>query len=260
MTASAMAATGSAFTIRTRAESPALARAAGAVEAAAWVGLGFLNFTRAHGAWYDRLLADYADYQLCLVDDATGYVVAAANCVPFHDDGVDWSGDTLPDTGWDWLVETAHRTRNRRANRLGGLAVSVPAVHRAGGLARRMIAAMRALAQARGLAGPVIPVRPSAKALHPFIDIGDYLAWCDPAGRSFDPWLRSHLACGGRLAGVASRSMVVDEPVGFWETWANRRFDTPGRHAIPGGLVPVEIDLARRRGVYAEPNVWFAYG
>lgn len=242
--------------IRTRAESPALARAAGVVEAAAWLSLGFLNFTRAHYAWYDRLLEDYADYQLCLVDRPSGYVVACANCVPFHYDADD---DALPDAGWDWIVETAHRTRNYAPNRLGGLAVSVPSVHRAGGLARLLIAAMKDLAAERGLAGPLIPVRPSRKAEHPFVGIDEYLQWTDEKGRPFDPWLRSHLACGGRIAGVARRSMTVEEPIGFWEAWTGQRFEETGSHAIAGGLVPLEIDKARGVGRYAEPNVWFSY-
>lgn len=244
--------------VKTRAESPALARAAGVVEAAAWLSLGFLNFTRAHYAWYDALLEDYADFQLCLVDKASGYVVACANCVPFHQDP-DYDPE-LPDAGWDWIVETAHRTRNRAPNRLGGLAVSVPSVHRAGGLARRLIAAMKELAEHRGLEGPLIPVRPSRKAEHPFVTIDEYLGWTDDQGRPFDPWLRSHLASGGRIAGVARRSMTVEEPLGFWEAWTGRRFETAGAHAIDGGLVPLEVDLAKGVGRYAEPNVWFAYG
>jgi hypothetical protein len=53
--------------------------------------------------------------------------------------------------------------------------------------------------------------------------------------------------------------MVVEEPVGFWENWTQQRFERSGRYEVAGGLVPLEIDLERQRGRYAEPNVWVAY-
>lgn len=242
------------YTIRTRADCPSLARAAGVVEQAAWNSLGFLNFTRAHYDYYDALLEHYASYQLCAVSDATGYVAAAANCVPFY-----WEGDKLPPEGWDWIVETAYKTRDRKPNMLGGLAVSVPTVHRATGLARLMIKGMRDLAVSRGLRGPVIPVRPSRKSLHPDVGIADYVNWRDDQGRVYDPWMRSHVSMGGSIIGVAERSMVVEEPIGFWETWAGQRFEGEGRIEVPGALVPVEIDRTRGVGRYTEPNVWFSY-
>lgn len=241
------------YTIRTRAEDPALARAAGVVEQAAWINLGFLNFTRAHFNYYDALLEHFADYQLCAVSDTTGYVVAAANCVPFF-----WDGDELPAEGWDWIVETAYKTRDRAPNTLGGLAVSVPTVHRSTGLAQLMIKSMRDLAIRHGLRGPVIPVRPSRKNLHPNIAISEYIAWQDERGRVYDPWVRSHISMGGRIVGIAERSMVIEEPIGFWETWAGRRVDDD-RLEIAGGLVPVEVDRQRGTGRYAEPNIWFSY-
>jgi len=85
------------------------------------------------------------------------------------------------------------------------------------------------------------------------------LGWQDDKGRLFDPWLRSHAAAGGRIIKPASRSMVVEEPVGFWEMWTGRPFEQSGEYAIDGALVPVSIDLDRRVGRYVEPNVWFAY-
>ena len=71
-------------------------------------------------------------YQLCLVDADTGYPVAVANSVPFACSGP----DDLPAEGWDWVVETAARTKNTRLDMLGALAISVPAVHRSKGYAR----------------------------------------------------------------------------------------------------------------------------
>lgn len=225
-----------------------------AIEQAAWNSLGFLNFTRAHFAYYQELLDQHADCQMCLVDEATGYPVAVANCVPLACDF-----NALPPEGWDWIVETAALGGDKPVNALGALAISVPGIHRGKGLARRMIEAFRELAVKKGLDGVIAPVRPSEKCRHPFVSIEDYLGWTDDKGRAFDPWMRSHTAAGGRIVSVASRSMVVDEPVAFWETMTGRNFAETGEYALDGALVPVSIDVARGIGRYVEPNVWFAY-
>ncbi len=244
------------FVVRTRADCPELKKAASAIEQAAWNDLGYLNFTRPHYELYAQLLETYADYQLCLVDEERGYPVAVANCVPLSCRGV----DGLPPEGWDWVVErAAMRGADEEADTLGALAISVPAVYRAKGYARLMIRELLALAERKGLSGLVAPVRPSLKAQHPRVAIEDYVTWTDDLGRAYDPWIRSHLASGGRLVGPCVRSMVVEEPVGFWETWTEQRFERSGSYEMAGGLVPLEIDLERQRGRYAEPNVWVAY-
>ena len=242
--------------IRSRASDPGLKKAACAIEQAAWNDLGYLNYTRAHYELYASLLEEYADYQLCLVDEERGYPVAVANCVPLRCD----PAEGLPPEGWDWVVEEAARGRSRRTpNMLGALAISVPTRYRSKGYARIMIRALLNLAEARGLGGLVAPVRPSAKARHPRIAIADYITWTDEGGRPYDPWLRSHLAAGGKLIGPCERSMVVEEHVGFWETWSSQAFETTGDYELEGALVPVKIDLERQRGRYEEPNVWVAY-
>ena len=239
--------------LRTRADSPELKRAAMAIEQAAWNQLGFLNYTRAHFQFYSQLLNEFPDYQLCLVDEESGYPVAVGNSVPLACDFND-----LPPEGWDWIVETAAKTHTHR-NALGALAISVPAVHRGKGLARKMIAAFLELAARKGHAGVIAPVRPSEKTKHPFSSIDDYMTWTDEAGRPFDPWLRSHKAAGGRMIGPCKRSMVVEEPIPFWETWTGEKFHRSGEYALDGALTPVSIDLGTKVGSYAEPNVWFAY-
>jgi hypothetical protein len=242
--------------IRSRAESPELQKAASAIEQAAWVELGYLNYTRAHYEHYQDLLNAYPEYQLCLVDEETGYPVAVANSVPFACSGP----DDLPPEGWDWVVETAARSKGSpRASMLGALAVSVPAVHRSKGYARMMIRSLLNLAEAKKLRGVVVPVRPTGKVRHPWVPIAEYMTWTDEAGRSYDPWLRSHLASGGRMVGPCERSMVVREPIGFWENWSNQRLHESGHYALQGGIAPVSIDVDTQTGTYEEPNVWMAY-
>ena len=123
-----------------------------------------------------------------------------------------------------------------------------------------MIQALLDLAAQKGLDGLVAPVRPSAKAKYPNVPIEDYITWTDERGRPFDPWLRSHLAAGGKLIGPCKRSMVVNEHLGFWENWSKQTFQTTGDYELDGALAPVHIDLERRNGRYEEPNVWVAYG
>lgn len=242
------------FVIRTRAYSEELKKAAVSIEQAAWNELGYLNYTRAHYELYTELLTKYADHQLCLVDEATNYPVATANCVPISCT----NPDDLPPEGWDWLVETAAHPKGPQ-KLLGALAISVPAIHRSKGYARKMIRALLDLAEAKGLRGVVAPVRPSSKARHPWVGIDDYITWTDGKGRAFDPWLRSHLSSGGKLVGPCRRSMVVEEPIAFWETWCKRKYPQSGSYAIDGALVPLEIDLERGIGRYEEPNIWVTY-
>jgi GNAT superfamily N-acetyltransferase len=241
------------YVLKTRADSASLRKAAMAIEQAAWSALGFLNFTRAHFAFYQELLDTHADCQLCLVDEATGYPVAVGNCVPLACDF-----NNLPPEGWDWIVETAAGGGGAR-NALGALAISVPGIHRGKGVARMLIKGFRDLAEKKGLDGVIAPVRPSEKYRHPFVAIEDYIGWTDDAGRAFDPWLRSHLASGGAIVGPAARSMIVEEPIGFWEMWTGRNFAESGDYAIDGALAPVTIEREKNIGRYVEPNVWFAY-
>jgi hypothetical protein len=92
------------------------------------------------------------------------------------------------------------------------------------------------------------------------VPIDEYIGWKDESGRLFDPWLRAHLSQGARLVGPCDRSMVVEEHIAFWETWAGRRFEASGEYVVDGALVPISIDLERQVGRYEEPNVWVTYG
>ena len=62
------------------------------------------------------------------------------------------------------------------------------------------------LAVRKGLDGVIAPVRPSEKHRHPFIPMEEYLEWTDEKGRIYDPWLRSHMAAGGKIIRPAPRS------------------------------------------------------
>ena len=63
----------------------------------------------------------------------------------------------------------------------------------------------------------------------------------------------------GKIVGLAERSMVVHEPLAFWETWSKQHFQASGNYALEGAIAPVKIDVDQRIGTYEEPNVWVAY-
>ncbi|WP_082652509.1 transferase [Aureimonas sp. AU12] len=241
--------------VRARSSDAGLKTRAEAVEADVWAPLGFLGATEAHSRHYDRLLGEYEDLQLCLVDETNDELLALANCIPARWDKI----SDLPNEGWDWLVESGGRRFGATGNVLGALAISVPPGQRGQGHAQRMLREMKGLCGRYGFEALIAPVRPSAKCHHVHEPMADYIARIDPLGRCFDPWLRSHYQAGARLLGVCARSMVVDQHVAFWETWAGRPFETSGLHAIDGALAPVRIDLESGFGLYEEPNVWVAY-
>ena len=134
--------------VRTRAFSDDLKRAAIALEDTTWSKLGYLNHTQAHQKYYNLILEEFADLQLCLVEVESEEPVALANCVPV---AFDSDLDALPAEGWDWLVETGATRRHQQANMLGALAVSVPPVHRGKGYAIRMIQAVHEQCDRLGL-------------------------------------------------------------------------------------------------------------
>jgi GNAT superfamily N-acetyltransferase len=244
------------YVVRTCADYPELTATALKLEADVWESLGYLDFSGAHAAYYDDLMAEFPDFHLVLVEAQTGTVVATANCVPIY---IDMSRD-LPQEGWDWIVESAANQRGIGANMVGALAISVRPENSSKGLARTMINAMRHVATSHGLLGVIAPVRPSLKAAHPEVSIDDYVSWKDDRGRIFDPWLRSHVSAGAQLGSVCHRSMQVKQPMDFWSPWIKAPATTTGQHIINGALVPLTVDEATNTGSYVEPNVWVTYG
>lgn len=126
--------------------------------------------------WWGHLDQELADYQFVLWDEAAGEVVAEGHTGPLWWDGVD---ATLPE-GIDAAIEQCFvRTRaGEPVNTLCALAAESPRDGRRRGLARELLAAMRAIAGRRGLAHLVAPVRPSWK------DGSRTFGWCTPTSTS----------------------------------------------------------------------------
>jgi hypothetical protein len=188
-----------------------------------------------------------------MTDADTGELVATGMCVP-----INLANDMpLPPKGWDWLVNTASAQKGHFSNVVGALSISVPEHHRHRGLARDLIKAMSTLAGLRGCSGVIAPVRPSKKRDYPFAEMSKYIDWKDERGRIFDPWLRSHVAAGGKLIGVCDLSMVIEQPIEFWRAWSTaENLRREGFVPLRGGLAPLYLDHRKGMGSYIEPNVW----
>jgi len=79
---------------------PELLEPAIALENDTWDDLSFLDFTAAHHAYYDKLLEQFPEYRLCMIDTETGELVATGMCVPLRAD----LDKPLSPHGWDWIV------------------------------------------------------------------------------------------------------------------------------------------------------------
>ncbi|MEU2433704.1 hypothetical protein ABZ611_30140 [Streptomyces sp. NPDC007861] len=201
---------------------------------------------RWHGM-YDR----YPAHQLCLLD-GNGRLVAAANGLPVAWDG---AASSLPSGSDEVLVEAVDHGPPDRPGAVCMLSVSVDPAHRAAGHAERLLTESLRRAAQHAPRGVIIPVRPTRKPHYPLIPMEEYAAWRLPDGRSFDPWLRTHLGLGARRLGIAERSLVIRQPVARWEEYLGHPLPGPGDYPLLGALVPLRV-AEDGYGTYAEPNVW----
>jgi GNAT superfamily N-acetyltransferase len=164
----------------------------------------------------------------------------------------------LPPGGYDDVLLAG--ARDLLAGRAGTVAaaleVTVRPDARGTGLSALMLTHLRARVAAAGYPALVVPARPNHKHRHPNAPLADYARRIRPDGLPEDPWLRVHVRAGGRIVGVAPRSMTVVEPLASWRAWTGLPFDVSGPVVIPHGLVPVSCDVRRDLGIYVEPNVW----
>ncbi|KFZ18628.1 hypothetical protein V501_01108 [Pseudogymnoascus sp. VKM F-4519 (FW-2642)] len=183
-------------------------------------------------------------------------------------------------------------------NALSALSVTIRPDRRQLGLAETLIDAMKVTARQHQLRILVVPLRPTRKSQFPYVDMNDYVSWtmhtnklpistvgtCCRSPSSlgqpvpFDPWLRKHLRLGGRIAKIATSSMVVRGSVSEWQKWAGIDISKGGETGkddrikadprskrlyiewrLEGGLVPLRYYVKDRIGIYIEPNVWVYY-
>ena len=201
------------------------------------------------GRYFGALVPEHAQFQVLFIDDRSGRVAARGRTIPFRWDGT--LGD-LP-AGIDAMGIRAV-TEAAPPTALSALAAEVDPSYQGSRLSALLIASMRAVAQGRGLAPLLAPVRPRWKDRYPLTPIAHYAEWRRDDGLPFDPWLRTHERLGGKFLRGEPRSLEITAPVADWEGWTGLWFPEGGTYVFPGGLAPLKV--ADGTGTYFEPNVW----
>ena len=115
------------------------------------------------------------------------------------------------------------------------------------------------VAQAAGLTSLIAPVPPSWKERYPLAPIERYVTWSRNDGHPFDPWIRTHVRLGGRIATPIPRSMRITGTVTNWETGTKLPYPDSGEYVFPHGLATLHVDRDADLGTYWEPNVWIVH-
>lgn len=170
---------------------------------------------------------------------------------------MDLSVTQLPDDGWRFAIR--HVAESHRPNCLCLVVASIDPVARGHGLSRHLIEYGKTLTQSLGFKEMIAPVRPTQKHLYPFESMSEYLSRTGLRGKIFDPWLRIHSEAGAEFANICRSSVNVAATLSKWREWTGLALTASGAQQIPGGLVPLSVDVQRNIGVYSEPNVWVRY-
>jgi hypothetical protein len=210
-------------------------------------------FTEVWPAVYE----EFPEYQFAVLDEQSDQVLAHGNSVPF-----DWDGDiaSLPQSA----TALAERARSAMrsgvtATALGALQAVVHVDHQGRGLSLNVLGAMAALAGERDLADLFAPIRPTHKERYPLTDMEAYVQWRRSDGLPQDPWMRVHHRLGAELVGVPRAWTTVTGSCAQWEAWTGMSLPQSGAYVVPGGLVPIRVDVEANQGSYEEPHVWMRY-
>ena len=204
---------------------------------------------------YDLMPVRYPEYQVLAVDGDS--VRARVNAVPYAWSGVD---EDLPENGWDYALGMAFRPEMPAA--ATAVCLIEARIHpdiAGAGLGSDLVRAARDNAAALGYAHLLAPIRPTRKHLEPDTPIEEYVRRNRPDGTPFDPWLRSHLRLGGRLARICHSAMTIAGSLAEWRTWTGLALDTSGTVHVAGALNPVHVSVENDYAVYVEPNIWIVH-
>lgn len=194
--------------------------------------------------------------QLLLADADSGRLLGWMDTAPARWDGADAG---LPD-GWDALMERAveDQRAGREPDTLAMMSLSLLPVARGRGLGGACVELARTLAALLSLRAVLAPVRPTLKSAHPHMPMAEYVRRTRPDGLPEDPWLRTHVRAGGRVAGVAERSTVMEARLTDWERWG-ATLSPAGSWTVEGALTPLVPLPDGRSARYTEPNVWVVH-
>lgn len=204
--------------------------------------------------YYDLLPVRFPEYQLLALDGPGEQLLARVNAVPYA-----WSGrdEDLPTTGWDAALGMAFRPGMPAAATSVSLIEARMHPDAAGrGFSAALLLAARDNARDLGYEHLLAPIRPTRKHLEPQTPIADYVARTRDDGSPYDPWLRTHLRLGGRLARICPSAMTITGDLEEWRRWTGLPFIDSGSTVVDGALNPVHVSVENNYAVYVEPNVW----
>lgn len=205
--------------------------------------------------YWAEIERSFPDHQLFAYNDKEE-LLGIINSIPFN-----WNDslDNLPDRGWDFIVEKGieDKHKKRKPNTIGGLQIIVPHAHRGKGYSKFLIAELKELKIRKEYENLVIPIRPTLKHNHPQMKMQEFLLE-KKDGWHVDPWIRTHIKCGGEVIKVCEQSMFIEADLGFWSSISTVPLIN-GFNIIQGALNPVYIDMEKKRGEYIEENIWIKY-
>ena len=202
-----------------------------------------------------HLLAEYALYQLYVIDSDGGNLLGAGNALPYFRQ----AGEPLPKFQQLLTAAPEQFRQGIRPNVLCPVQAMVVDDARGSGVSERIISAYKDLASTNGLKAICVPVRPTLKPLYPLAPIQRYITWTRENGEKFDPWLRMQERTGAQFTEITYDSTVITATVSEWESWTGIKFPESGEYVIQGGHVPLVIDCENDTGRYSEPHVWYTY-
>ncbi|WP_228985309.1 transferase [Photorhabdus laumondii] len=207
--------------------------------------------------WNKLFKSDFSRFQqfAILQQGEKQRLIGVANSVPFP-----WEGDSLeqlPDNGWDEVFRRGMFARGKKVTKmLSALSVTVSPEFRGKNLPALLISSLKQAAIEEGLKGLVVPVRPTLKQNYPLQDFVQYCRWKNDNNEPFDPWIRTHWRLGAKIIQPAMHSMSINATLDKWQEWTGMKFLQSGQYIIPGGLVPLVVDVQQQMAYYIEPNLW----
>jgi GNAT superfamily N-acetyltransferase len=207
-------------------------------------------------------LADvFKDSHIVFLDDKKERVLAVGFSAPMHLDD-----DALPENGWEGGVDKiiSDYEQKKKPNTLMALSASVSVDARGQGLGGKILEGYLQRAQELNLSKVIAPARPISKNKFPDLTMEEYVNLYDSdTGEHRDPWIRTHIRCGGKIAGIGRNSHVVHFADGSWpsvqkwQEWTGMNFNKDGFYDIPDGNAKLHIHDGI--GEYREDCIWIVY-
>jgi hypothetical protein len=199
------------------------------------------------------LVKHFPEYQFGIVNDE-GELIGCGHMIPLY-----WNGQLseLPE-GYDAAISLGFKNKfdNVEPNVLCALAAVTGKNAKEKKISYEILNGMKDIAKLKNLSKLIAPVAPLWKHEYPLTPLQNYAKWLNVEGKPFDPWLRAHTNIGGKVIGLAERSMHIKGNISEWEKWTGMKFPESGSYIVPGASQPLSVDLENDFGEYYDQNIW----